>query len=141
MAVKGIKINNKHSYRNFGLRMTGRSIGGAKRQEHIERVPFSNVVYNFDSLFSNGISYEERVLKYTFELLDNNVVTAESSLMNILEWLQVETEANLYDDFLPNHHFIVREPFINHKEEHGVYTITVQFSANPIILSNTGGES
>jgi hypothetical protein len=51
--IKGITVNGSHSYYNFGLRMLKRSIGSPPKDEHLERVPYSNVTYDFDELFGN----------------------------------------------------------------------------------------
>ena len=131
--ARGIKINNKHSYTNYGLRLTSRSIGSAKRQEHIERIPFSNVSYNFDSLFTNGISYDDRKLSYSFEFRETDVSKAETKLDNILAWLSVTTTTQLYDDYLPTKYFEVRQPDVTFSESHSIYKITVTFSASPLM--------
>ena len=80
--IKGITVNGKHSYYSFGLRMLKRSIGSPPKDDHTERVPYSSVTYDFDSIFG-GSSYGERTLTYKFELMDLRLNFAEDRLMAI----------------------------------------------------------
>jgi hypothetical protein len=133
--IKGITVNGKHSYYNFGLRLLKRTIGTAPKDDHTERVPYSNVTHDFSRIYGDP-SYGERTLTYTFEFMDFRLEWAEESIFTILEWLHFPGRVILYDDMLPNHHFEVREPTVSHTENHGVYTITVAFKANPAIKPN-----
>lgn len=133
--VKGIAVNGKHSYHNFGLRMLKRNIGAAPKDDYTERVPYSSVTHDFSRLCGSP-TYGERTLSYTFEYMDFHTEWAEERLFAILEWLHFAGRIDLYDDMLPNHHFGVREPAVSHSESHGVYTINVSFKAAPEILPN-----
>jgi hypothetical protein len=134
--VKGIAVNGKHSYHNFGLRMLKRNIGAAPKDDYTERVPYSSVTHDFSRLCGSP-TYGERTLSYTFEYMDFRSEWAEERLFAILEWLHFAGRIDLYDDMLPNHHFEVREPAVSWTVNHrGIYTITVNFKANPAILPN-----
>ncbi len=135
MKRKGIFVNGKHSYYAYGLRMTKRTIGSAPKDEHLERVPFSNITYNFDSLFAKK-SYGERKLSYELEFIESNIEKAEDKLISILNWLHWDNSINLVDDFLPDYHFSVREPEVSHSEKHGVYSFKISFMAAPAIVAN-----
>lgn len=130
--IKGITVNGKHSYYTYGLRMLERKIGSPPKDDHTERVPYSSVTYDFDSIFGSS-SYGERTLTYKFELMDLRLNFAEDRLMAVLDWLHWTDRLDLYDDMLPNYYFQVREPDVEWSESHGVYTITVKFMALPEI--------
>ena len=133
--IKGISVNGKHSYGSFKLRMLSRSVGSPPKDDHTERVPFSNVTYDFDSIFGKP-SYGERTLQYRFEFIDMNLEMSEDKLINILNWLHWAGYLDLYDDMLPNYHFEAREPEVSWSENHGVYTFDMTFKANPAIVPN-----
>ncbi|MBR2284562.1 MAG: hypothetical protein IJ874_09150 [Ruminococcus sp.] len=133
--IKGISVNGKHSYYSFGLRMLKRTIGSAPKDDHTERVPYSNVTYNFDSIYGSP-SYGERTLSYRFEFMDHHTGISEERLMNIISWLHWSDRLDLYDDMLPDYHFEVREPSVSWSEDHGVYAFDVTFKANPGIKPN-----
>lgn len=133
--IKGISVNGKHSYHSYGLRMLKRDIGSAPKDDHTERVPYSSVTYDFDSIYGQP-SYGERTLSYQFEFLDFHIGKAEDKLINILNWLHWSGRKDLYDDMLPDYHFEVREPTVSWSESHGVYTISMAFKANPGIKPN-----
>lgn len=128
-------VNGRHSYGSFKLRMLSRSVGSPPKDDHTERVPFSNVTYDFDSIFGKP-SYGERTLKYRFEFIDTKLETSEDTLINILDWLHWSGRLNLYDDMLPNYHFKAREPTVDWSENHGVYTFDMTFKADPAIVPN-----
>lgn len=134
--VKGITVNGKHSYHNYGLKMLKRSIGSAPKDDYTERVPYSSVTHDFSRLCGSP-TYGERTLSYTFEFMDFRDVWAEDKLFAVINWLHFSGRVDLYDDMLPNHHFEVREPAVSWTVNHrGIYTITVNFKANPAILPN-----
>lgn len=134
MKRKGFYVNGRHSYYGYGLQMLKRSIGSAPKDEHLERVPFSNVTYDFDELF--GKSYGERKLAYELEFIERHTGRAEDKLIGIINWLHWGGRQELQDDYLPNYHFEVREPSVEHSEAHGVYTLKVVFRAAPAMIPN-----
>lgn len=135
MKIKGFTLKNRHTYYGFGLRMKKRSIGTAPKDEHLERVPYSNITYNFDSLF-NKKSYGERKISYEFEFIERSIPKGEDKIVNLLNWLHFDGNLDLYDDYLPDYHFSVREPEVVTTENHGVYTIKISFRAAPAMVPN-----
>ena len=128
--IKGFEVNGKHSYHTFGLRILSRKIGSPPKDDHTERVPYSNITYDFDSVY--GASYSERMITYKLEFMP---IKAYCRLMNILEWLHFSGRQNLYDDMLKGYFFEVREPSVSWSESHGIYTFDVIFPALPAMKS------
>lgn len=135
MKRKGFTVNGKHTYYAYGLRMLKRNVGSAPKDEHLERVPFSNITYDFDSLFGKK-SYGERKLSYELEFIDRDINRAEDRVVNIINWLHWSGSISLYDDYFPNYHFSVREPEVSYSEKHGVYSIKISFMAAPAMMPN-----
>lgn len=135
MKRKGFFVNGKHSYYAYGLRMLKRNIGSVPKDEHLERVPFSNITYDFGTLF-NKKSYGERKLSYELEFIEDHIERAEDKVISLINWLHWDDRLDLYDDYYPNYHFSVREPDVDCSEKHGVYTLKVSFMAAPAIMPN-----
>ena len=131
--IKGFEVNGKHSYHSFDLRILSRKIGSPPKDDHTERVPFSNITYDFDSVY--GASYSERMITYKLEFIEFKPIKAYCRLINILEWLHFSDRQNLYDDMLKDYFFEVREPTVSWSESHGIYTFDVIFPALPAMKS------
>ena len=132
---KGITVNGIHSYNSKGLRMLKRSIGSAQKDDHTERLPYSNITYNFDSIFGKS-SYDERILTYSFEFLDFDTDRAADRVADIINSMHWQGYKELYDDMMNGYHFEVTEPEVSFSEKHGVYSITMTFHAKPQIFIN-----
>lgn len=132
---EGIFVNGAHSYGTHKLRCIKRNIGEPKKDDYTERVPYSNIVYDFGGLYGEQ-TYSERQLSYTFEFMCFHRHRAQERIVNIKKWLQWIGSETFYDDLLPGYHFKVREPAISWTESHGVYTITVIFPAAPEMWKN-----
>lgn len=120
---------------DLGLRLLSRSIGEPPKDDRTERVPYSNITYDFDNLCAP--SYGERTLQYRFDFLCRNRRCAADIMVQLRHMLKWSGTRDLYDDAFPDHHFEVRAPTI--KEEDGQYTVhlvTVTFKAAPAMLPN-----
>ena len=132
---EGIFVNGAHSYGTFGLNCLKRNIGEPQKDDYTERVPFSNIVYDFGGIYGEQ-TYGERRLSYTFEFLCLNKKIGQSRIANIKKWLHWTGSQTFHDDLLPDYHFKVREPSISWAESHGIYTISVVFPAAPEMWAN-----
>ena len=134
--TEGITIDGIHSFYRHRLRMTKRSVGNAPKDDCTERVPFSNVTYDFSTVY--GQSFGERTLTYQLEFICFDKKKSQDRVIDILRWLHWKGRKNLYDDLLPDYHFEVREPDVKWSENHGVYKFDMTFRANPEIVPNKG---
>lgn len=133
--IHGIRLNDKHSYYDFGLRTLSRNIGVPEKKRIIETVPYSNIVYDFSKLY--GVqTYDERKLTYKFEFLENDKTTAQVKLDKLIEWLSYTGKSPLYDDFTFNYHFNAECTEISIKEDHEAYIVDVIFMAEPYKILN-----
>lgn len=133
----GIRLGNRHSYYHFGLRMLKATIGTPPRDNHTERVPYSSITYDFDSLCGSA-GYGERKLSFQFDFICRDRVRSEHRLIRIMQWMQFTGRCDLYSSTLPDWHFSVRAPSVTWSEKRfGVWVITMDFMAQPEILPNT----
>ena len=116
----------------LGFRLLSRQIGEPPKDDHTERVPFSNITHEF-----GPPSYGERTLSYKFDLIDRNHRNVQFILTELRKHLSWSDVRDLYDSAYPDYHFEARAPDI--KPEEGQLTVlhvTITFKANPAMLPN-----
>lgn len=110
MSFTGFEFRGKHSYNDFGLTIESRKIGNPSKIKRMERVPFSNEIYDFSNVYG-GQEYEEREIEYTINLfnknskaLDNEFFISETEVLN---WLMGSNRKEiLKDDLVPGYYFL-----------------------------------
>src|SRR5690625_5868753 len=80
----GIRFNGKHSHKDMGVTLgIERDIGYPEKEKIKVKVPFSNIEYDFSEIYGEQ-TYTERLLTYTLNILDKNVIN-DTQRINILE--------------------------------------------------------
>jgi hypothetical protein len=96
---KGITYLGKHSYNDFGITMSPvREVGIPNKKKTKLTVPFSNVTYDYSELFGSQV-YEERTIKYTFNIANRGIQTKDEMnwvKTSLINWLMNSTVNNLY---------------------------------------------
>ncbi len=126
----GITINKQHSWKKHGLCILQRTIGMPPKDEHKERVPYSNITEDFGALYEKP-TYGERTLVYKFEFLCVDRIPAQNRLDDVFAWLSYHGKAKLYDDLCSGYYFEAECTGISYTENHGIYTVTATFKASP----------
>jgi len=133
----GINFNNKHSYYDFGLILQERKIGNPSKIKNTERVPWSNIEYDFSNLYSEQ-EYEERAISYTFALVAHSKQYYTTMKTVVVNWLcSAIGKTVLKDDIIPNYYFlaeVVKGPSETDFNSDG--SITVEFTAYPFKISS-----
>ncbi len=128
----GIKFDGRHSYDDFGLTVAERNIGNPKKIKIKERVPFSNMIYDFSGIYG-GQEYEERPLTYVFNVKDYKKIPLTMKKIQALNWLMNPNEKiQLFDDYIPGYYFLAEveeAPDFDELRFHG--RLTVQFTVYP----------
>lgn len=137
MISDGINYNTKHSYQDFGLILQERKISNPSKIKNTERIPWSNVEYDFSSLYGEQ-EYEERVMSYTFALVSPSKQYYETMKTVVINWLCSPVgKTVLTDDIFPNYYFlaeVVKGPSATDFNLDG--SITVEFTAYPFKISS-----
>src|SRR5699024_6121661 len=130
----GIEFNNKHSYKDMNLTIAKREIGNPSKIKRLDRVAFSNQIYDFSELYGMQ-EYEERSLKYKFNVgfrsYFERLYIFVSVVINLL--MGVNAKVILKDDFIPVYYFlaeVVNVPTNDHLFAGG--TLEVEFPAYPL---------
>ncbi|WP_062105209.1 phage tail family protein [Bacillus niameyensis] len=133
----GIEFNGKHSYKDFGLTISDREIGNPSKIKNTERVPYSDIVYDFSEIYG-GQEYSERILKYTFEIAyrdkSKDYYFYETEVINWL--MSTNQKGMLKDDLIPGYYFLAEiedGPSSNFKWVGG--SLQVEFTAYPFKIS------
>lgn len=133
---KGIEFNGKHSYRDFGLTISEHNIGNPSKIKNTERIPYSNVEYDFSNIYG-GQEYEERPLSYTFNLAYRE--KAEYFYLyetQILRWLMTPNKKEvLKDDRIPGYYFLAEAIDSGNEFKFVGGSLTVNFKAYPFKIA------
>lgn len=133
--IKQLVINNKKSFDDFGVYIATRKITSPKKKVIKESVPFSNNIYDFSKI--NGELYwEERTLEYSFDIAEIKTEDMEVVKSKLLNWLLNVHDTDIYDPYIPNHHFHGSYNSDSWEEDFGAGTINVSFTVYPYKISN-----
>lgn len=121
----------------LGFHMLERTVGEAPKDDHTERVPYSNITYDFDDYY--GISScGERTLAYKFDLVESDARKRQNAEIALRKHLSWRGYRRLQDAQYPDFYFEARAPvFAFDKSVPGVLIVTVTFKAAPAMLPRT----
>ena len=100
----GIRINNKHSYGDFGLTLKSRKIGLPEKKSIRQTVPFMNGYYDFSAL-NGSPAWGERTIEYSFDVVNENPVELDYFVSFVLDWLGTIHDVDIYDDTTYGYHW------------------------------------
>ena len=130
-------INDKSSFDDFDASLKAREIHAPKKKSIKETVPFSNATYDFSAI--NGELYwEERELKYIFEIIADSPEELEVKRMAFMSWVMNVMTGNIYDPYEPGWHYVGTYDGAEYEDDESMEktTITVTFLAYPYKISN-----
>ena len=100
----GIRIKDRHSYRDFGLYIKTRNIGLPEKKSIRQTVPFMNGYYDFTAL--NGApAWNERIIEYSFDVIGNTPQELEREVTRFLDWVCNVHDEDIFDDTLTRFHW------------------------------------
>ena len=102
--TEGIRINNKHSYGDFGLYLKSRNIGLPEKKSIRQTVPFMSGYYDFSAL--NGApAWNERIIEYAFDVTNESPVELDYFVSYVLDWLGNIHDVDIFDDTTYGYHW------------------------------------
>ena len=136
----GITYLGKHSYKDHGVTMANsREISIPNKKKTKLTLPYSNVVYDYSMIFGSQ-TYEERTIKYTFNIAGRQVKTKDQ--MNWLKTVMINWLMNsngkqpLYDDYYRGYYFLAEVEGSASFVENWTYGfLEVTFTAYPFMIS------
>lgn len=130
-------IGDKESYEDFDASVAERSISTPKKKSIKETVPFSNVTYDFSAI--NGeVYWEERELRYVFEIFADTPAELEAKKTAFANWIMNVQNENIYDPFVADYHYVGTFDSLDYADDESVEktTATVKFLAYPYAIAN-----
>ena len=132
----GITVSGKHSFNNFELYISERTINSPKKKTIRETIPFMNGSYDFSKV-NGAVAFEDREIEYAFEIIGESIADMDQQRDSVLNWLMNVYEEALYDDTMPDYHFLVSYDDCKVKEDAEKTDLTVTFIAYPFKIYNT----
>ena len=128
----GITYNNKHSFKDFGIKMLSQRIIQPPIKKKINvTVPFMSGSYDFSDIY-NSNHFEERVLEYQFLIKTTSVEALEIKRITIENWLLSGNQKTiLKDDILRGYYYLAECTEVQAEEVDCMAKITVLFTAYP----------
>lgn len=130
-------IEDKESLVDFDASLIESTTNPPKKKSIKDTVPFSNKTYDFSDI--NGeVYWEERELKYVFEITADSPEELEQKKIAFSSWVMSVKDAKIYDPYIEDYHFVGTFEEIDYSdEEHKEKTtVTVIFSAYPYKIAN-----
>lgn len=132
-----IIIGDLASYDDFGASVAQRVIGMPPKKIIKETVPFSNLTYDFSAIHGETF-WEERTLKYIFEIFADDPEELEELKRAFSSWVMGVQGQELHDPHIPDFHFLATYDDIDLADDEGLdkTTVTVTFTAYPYMVAN-----
>ena len=133
----GIRINDKHSYGDFGLYLKSRNIGLPDKKSIRQTVPFMNGYYDFSAL--NGApAWGERILEYAFDVTNDKPVELDYFVSFVLGWLGTVHDVDIYDDTTYGYHWhgSFNDANVKWDDSGQQAEISVSFVVHPFKIAN-----
>lgn len=134
MKVYGIVKDNKHSFNDFGLWIVDKQIDPPSKKRITSSIPYMNGVYDFSELYGEE-TYEERSLKYVFEIVEDTKELLNIKKIEAINWLMSGGKFYLYDDAIPGFKFFAECFDSSFTEEGTIGKLTVNLVAYPFKIS------
>lgn len=130
-------IGDKASLDDFEASLSGKVAKPPKKKTVKETIPFSDRVYDFSKI--NGEFYwEERELKYQFEITADSPEQLERKRAAFADWVMNVADADIYDPYIPDFHYVGTYSDMSYSDDETLEktTVTVKFTAYPYAVSN-----
>lgn len=131
----GIKFNGLHSWKDFRITIKSKEIGNPSPILIKDSVPYMHGQYDFSKLYGE-IAYDERTLKYTFNIFDISKRNMNLLKIKVINWLKASEKTQLFDDAIVGYYFLAQCTKFEFKENNAIGELTVEFTAYPFKFKN-----
>ena len=133
--AEGIKINGVHSFIDYDLTIASRKIDLPPKSSIRKTVPFMNGYYDYSKI-NGAISWGQRQIQYTFDIVGNTVEEMDKKRTEVVNWLCNLHDVDIYDDTIPDYHFHGSFDSISQNEDGEKSELTVVFVCYPFMIEN-----
>ena len=130
--MRGITIDNKHSYNDYDCIIVNTEYGSIKKKLIRATVPYSDIVYDFSEL-NNTENFEEQEIKYTFEFTEFDLETLETSTQAVITWLlSANNNTDIFDDLTSGYHYVGKCTEVQQSRDKYTVRIVATFLVNHV---------
>lgn len=134
--IKELRIGNKGSFSDFGQCISKRTIGIPTKKSIKESVPFQDGSYDFSDI--NGeVAFNERDITYSFDIIGISMEEVERQKHEMLDWLMMVQNENIYDGYDSNLHFRGSYDSASWTEDWEQCELSVTFKCYPYAIRNS----
>lgn len=136
MKKYGFTKGNKHSNKDFGLKIVKREFNPPEQNYITTTIPFMNGSYNFSELYG-GACYEDRTIKYYLDFNYRDKIEYFTKKTQITAWIKNNKENILYDDLFPGYYFVINESYIEFEESNLIdCDVIIKLILYPFMIGN-----
>lgn len=95
--MKGVMFGDKHSYRDFGLILSSKSISPPKAQINMVSVPLRDGSIDLTESLTGDVKYEDREISITFTVINHNNAWA-ATISEVENYLHGQRMQIVFDD-------------------------------------------
>lgn len=133
--IKGVTFGNKHSYTNYGLLMTGYTIGSPEPKTEIIDVPGMDGALDLTGVLGS-LKYRQRQLTFNFKLIKNSgYITVYKNIMSDIHGKMLQV---ILDDD-SDYYYYGRCTVDSFTSSKYTGTITINVLADPYKTAINGG--
>lgn len=134
--MRGITIDNKHSYDDYDCIITATEYGSIKKKLIRATVPYSDIVYDFSEL-NNTENFEEQEIKYTFEFTEFDLEDLETNTQAVITWLlSANNNTDIFDDLTSGYHYVGKCTEVQQSRDKYTVRVVATFLVNHAKTAN-----
>lgn len=134
--MRELVVREKGSFSDFHQCISKRTIGVAKKRSIKENIAYKNGSYDF-SMLNGEITFEERDLTYAFDIIGIDMFEVEKQKSEILDWLSMVHDEDIYDPYTKNYHFHGSFDSFSWSENWEQNELSVTFKVYPYKIANS----
>ena len=132
---RSITYNNKNSVTDFDLYVAEAQISPPKKREIKETIPYMSGSYDFSLLYGEDI-YEERDIKYIFDIVSYDNIKLNNLKDSISDWLLSSNTLLLVDSNIIGYAFKAKFISIDYNDDYDYSKMTITGKAYPFKIKN-----
>ena len=131
--IEGFSFRDIHTS-DYDMWLVDRFTPPPNEKQIIESLPFAQGIQDFSMILGARV-YENRELKYTFEILNRNYQHRKSIETSLTNWLMNSDYSELHDDHAQNYHYIAKCRHVDVMDSAGGLSVEVTFDAYPFKIA------
>lgn len=133
--IRSFTFAGKDLYKDFGCFVDGYEDGTPQKKTIKASVPYRSGSLDFSELYGEA-TYDDRPVKYTVDVVEDDEKRLEISKMAIRDWLLGAPKGEIVDNALPGYHYVGKCIDVSGTDEIEKSTLTITFECYPFKIKN-----